>query len=85
MPVKTMSRRQMMRAVCPGETDSIDPHSSANPPGHRIARSRDLPILENPALSAVEPGDFELIALSMELEGLDAAPVWTRLCPLRQA
>ncbi|WP_279625829.1 hypothetical protein [Labrenzia sp. OB1] len=41
--------------------------------------------MENPALSAVEPGDFELIALSMELEDLDAAPVRTISRPLHQA
>jgi arylformamidase len=40
-------------------------------------------ILENLALSAVEPGDYELIALPMKLEGLDAAPVRAILRPLR--
>jgi arylformamidase len=44
-----------------------------------------LQILENLALSAVEPGDYELIALSMKLEGLDAAPLRAVMRPLEQS
>lgn len=65
------------------DVPSVDPESSENLPSHEIARSRDLRILENLALSAVEPGDYELIALPMKLEGLDAAPVRAILRPLK--
>jgi len=65
------------------EVPSVDPETSEYLPSHEIARSRDLRILENLALSAVEPGDYELIALPMKLEGLDAAPVRAILRPFR--
>ncbi|MHA7774430.1 arylformamidase [Roseibium sp. M-1] len=64
------------------DVPSVDPDGSENLPSHGIARSRDMRILENLALSAVEPGDYELIALPMKLEGLDAAPVRAILRPL---
>ncbi|MCV0426451.1 MAG: arylformamidase [Roseibium sp.] len=64
------------------DVPSVDPETSKKLPSHEIARSRDLRILENLALSAVEPGDYELIALPMKLEGLDAAPVRAILRPL---
>ena len=63
------------------DVPSVDPETSKELPSHEIARSRDLRILENLALSAVEPGDYELIALPMKLEGLDAAPVRAILRP----
>jgi arylformamidase len=65
------------------DVPSVDPDTSEILPSHGIARSRDMLILENLALSAVEPGDYELIALPMKLEGLDAAPVRAILRPLR--
>ncbi|TYC68098.1 arylformamidase [Stappia sp. BW2] len=65
------------------DVPSVDPDTSENLPSHRIACSRDMLILENLALSAVEPGDYELIALPMKLEGLDASPVRAILRPLR--
>jgi arylformamidase len=64
------------------DVPSVDPDGSEYLPSHGIARSRDMRILENLALSAVEPGDYELIALPMKLEGLDAAPVRAILRPL---
>jgi len=67
------------------DVPSVDPETSEKLPSHGIARSRDLRILENLALSAVKPGDYELIALPMKLEGLDAAPVRAILRPLQQA
>lgn len=63
------------------DVPSVDRENSEKLPSHEIARSRDLRILENLALSAVEPGDYELIALPMKLEGLDAAPVRAILRP----
>ncbi|MEM9633095.1 MAG: cyclase family protein [Pseudomonadota bacterium] len=63
------------------DVPTADRENSEKLPIHEIARSRDLQILENLALSAVEPGYYELIALPMELEGLDAAPVRAILRP----
>ena len=57
------------------DVPSIDPETSKDLPSHMVARRHDLRILENLALSGVEPGDYELIALPLRLEGLDAAPV----------
>ncbi len=67
------------------DVPSVDPETSKDLPSHEIARSRDLRILENLALSAVEAGDYELIALPMKLEGLDAAPVRAVLRPLHSS
>lgn len=57
------------------DVPSVDPDTSKDLPSHMVARDRDLRILENLVLSEVVPGDYELIALPMKLEGLDAAPV----------
>ncbi|WP_153770704.1 arylformamidase [Labrenzia sp. CE80] len=65
------------------DVPSVDPDTSKDLPSHQVARTRDLRILENLALSEVEPGDYELIALPMKLEGLDAAPVRAVLRPNR--
>jgi arylformamidase len=40
-----------------------------------VARRAGLRILENLLLSQVEEGDYELIALPLRLENLDASPV----------
>jgi arylformamidase len=40
-----------------------------------VCRAHDLRILENLVLADVTPGDYELIALSLKLAGLGAAPV----------
>ncbi|MTH95792.1 arylformamidase [Roseibium sp. RKSG952] len=57
------------------DVPSVDPETSKDLPSHMVARARNLRILENLTLSEVFPGDYELIALPMKLEGLDAAPV----------
>lgn len=54
---------------------SVDPATSKDLPAHMAFRRHDMRILENLALSGVESGDYELIALPLKLEGLDAAPV----------
>lgn len=48
--------------------------TSKKPTYSEIKRFLKLPKWENLALSAVEAGDYELIALPMKLEGLNAAP-----------
>ncbi len=57
------------------DVPSVDPETSKELPSHMTARQFDMRILENLVLFGVEPGDYELIALPMKLEGLDAAPV----------
>ncbi|WP_346891912.1 arylformamidase [uncultured Roseibium sp.] len=57
------------------DVPSVDPETSKDLPSHMVARRHDMRILENLALYCAEPGDYELIALPMKLEGLDAAPV----------
>ncbi|TWI87463.1 kynurenine formamidase [Roseibium hamelinense] len=57
------------------DVPSVDPETSKDLPSHMVARARDLRILENLSLSEVKSDDYELIALPMKLEGLDAAPV----------
>ncbi|ADZ72003.1 arylformamidase [Polymorphum gilvum] len=65
------------------DVPSVDPDTSKDLPAHGAARRHDLRILENLALQDVEFGDYELIALPIKLEGLDAAPVRAVLRPLR--
>jgi arylformamidase len=57
------------------DTPSIDPETSKDLPAHMVARRASLRILENLALSQVEEGDYELIALPLRFENLDASPV----------
>lgn len=57
------------------DVPSVDPETSKDLPSHMVAQHHDMRILENLALYCAEPGDYELIALPMKLEGLDAAPV----------
>jgi arylformamidase len=57
------------------DVPSIDPETSKSLPSHMVCRRHDLRIVENLALADVAPGDYELIALPLKLEGLDAAPV----------
>ncbi len=54
---------------------SVDPATSKDLPAHMAFRRYDMRILENLALSKVQSGDYELIALPLKLEGLDASPV----------
>ncbi|MGQ0537084.1 MAG: cyclase family protein [Methanobacteriota archaeon] len=57
------------------DTPSVDPVDSKGFEAHRIlARSR-VQILEGLDLSMVPPGRYELVALPLRLEGLDASPV----------
>ena len=41
----------------------------------QVCNAHDLRIIENLLLADVAPGDYELIALPLNLSGLDAAPV----------
>lgn len=57
------------------DTPSVDPETSKEIHSHMAARRADMRILENLVLSDVVPGDYELIALPLKFEYLDAAPV----------
>jgi arylformamidase len=57
------------------DVPSVDPETSKDLPSHMACRRHDIRIVENLALADVEPGDYELIALPLKLEGLDAAPL----------
>lgn len=57
------------------DAPSIDPETSKDLPAHNAVRRRGLSILEGLVLDEVPFGDYELIALPLSLEGLDASPV----------
>ncbi len=57
------------------DTPSLDPQESKTMDAHHAVRRHGLSILEGLVLDAVEPGDYELIALPLALADLDAAPV----------
>jgi arylformamidase len=57
------------------DTPSVDPETSKTLSAHHACRRADMRILENLALADVEPGDYELIALPLKFENLDASPV----------
>ncbi|NBN64603.1 arylformamidase [Microvirga tunisiensis] len=64
------------------DVPSVDPETSKDLPSHMAVFRHDMRILENLDLSQVTEGEFELIALPIPLEGLDAAPVRAVLRPL---
>jgi arylformamidase len=57
------------------DTASVDPSSSKLLPAHKACLANNIIILENLLLDHVEPGDYELIALPLKFENLDASPV----------
>jgi arylformamidase len=57
------------------DVPSVDPETSKDLPSHMVCNAHDLRIIENLVLADVAPGDYELIALPLNLSGLDAAPV----------
>ncbi len=64
------------------DAPSVDPADSTDLPSHQVARQHGLTILENLILEAVEPGDYELIALPLKLISAEASPVRAILRPL---
>ncbi|MFM8745695.1 MAG: arylformamidase [Aestuariivirga sp.] len=54
---------------------SVDPETSKALPAHQACRAANMRILENLMLAHVTPGDYELIALPLRFENLDASPV----------
>jgi arylformamidase len=61
--------------LCGIDTPSIDHAESKELAGHHVLYRGGVAILENIDLSAVEPGDYELIALPLKIVGSDSSPV----------
>jgi arylformamidase len=57
------------------DTPSLDPQESKTMDAHHRVRVHGLAIIEGLVLDRVAPGAYELIALPLNLAGLDAAPV----------
>ena len=57
------------------DSPSVDPQDSKSMDAHHALRRADMRVLEGLVLDAVPPGDYELIALPLKIEGLDASPV----------
>jgi arylformamidase len=57
------------------DTASVDPSTSKPLPAHMACSRNNIIILENLLLDHVEPGDYELMALPLKFENLDASPV----------
>jgi arylformamidase len=57
------------------DTPSVDHATSKDLRGHRVLQRGGVAILENLDLSAVEPGDYELVALPLKIVDSDSSPV----------
>jgi arylformamidase len=57
------------------DSPSLDPQSSKSLDAHQAVRRAGMRVLEGLVLDAPPPGEYELIALPLPLQGLDAAPV----------
>lgn len=57
------------------DSPSLDPQDSKTMDAHLAVLAADMRVLEGLVLDDVPPGDYELIALPLKLEGLDASPV----------
>ena len=54
---------------------SLDPMTSKTMGAHHAVLRHDMRILEGLVLDGVKPGDYELIALPLRIEGSDSSPV----------
>lgn len=57
------------------DSPSLDPESSKSMDAHLAVRAHGMSILEGLVLDEAPPGDYDLIALPLRLEGLDSSPV----------
>jgi arylformamidase len=67
------------------DAPSVDPLGCDDLPAHAAARRTGVLLLEGLALGRVPDGEYELVALPLRLEGLDASPVRAVLRPLARA
>lgn len=63
---------------------SVDAIDSKTMDAHHSLNDNGVYILENIVLDGVEPGDYELIALPLSIEGADGSPVRAVLRPLAE-
>jgi arylformamidase len=54
---------------------SIDPEDAEDLPAHRALLERGVALLEDLDLTGVPEGDYELVALPLRFDSLDASPV----------
>ncbi len=57
------------------DAPSVDPETSKTMDAHKRVAAHDMRILEGLILDEVDEGRYELIALPLKLEGMDASPV----------
>lgn len=57
------------------DSPSLDPQSSKTMGAHKAVLDGNMRVLEGLVLDDPPPGDYELIALPLKLQGLDASPV----------
>lgn len=57
------------------DSPSVDPFRSKTLAAHKILRHYEVAILEGLNLQGIPPGEYDLIALPLKLQGLDASPV----------
>ena len=57
------------------DTPSMDHAASKELEAHQVLKDGGVALLENLDLSAVEPGEYELIALPLRIVGGDSSPV----------
>ena len=65
------------------DSPSLHPQESKTMDAHRAILAADMRVLEGLVLDDPPAGDYELIALPLKLEGLDASPVRAVLRSLR--
>jgi arylformamidase len=67
------------------DTPSVDLFSSTELPAHKRCLAHDMAVLEGLVLREVPVGEYELIALPLNLVGFDGSPVRAILRPLSSA
>ncbi|HVL74932.1 MAG TPA: arylformamidase [Noviherbaspirillum sp.] len=67
------------------DTPSLDPQQSKTMDAHQAVRHHGMAILEGIVLDGIAAGDYELIALPLKLQGLDASPVRAVLRELKES
>lgn len=64
------------------DVPSVDTVESKELPIHHALYNNDINILENIMLDHVQPGDYELIALPLAIQGADGSPVRAVIRPI---